>query len=155
MSAVDQESAAVETVDADAWMNESVFCDDELVGRITSGATSHHIGNCLSMAAAVAVFDVLERDRLVERAAELGDHAVRRLRDLAGRCDKIKEVRGKGLFIGVELTEPGRPIVDKCLQRNVMINVTQDTVLRLAPPLVISRRQLDEGLDTLEEIIAS
>ncbi len=112
-------------------------------------------GNCLSMAAAAAVFDVLERDRLVERAAELGDHAVRRLRDLAGRCDKIKEVRGKGLFIGVELTEPGRPIVDKCLQRNIMINVTQDTVLRLAPPLVISRQQLDEGLDTLEEIIAS
>ena len=119
-------------------------------------------GNCLSMAVASTIFNVLERDRLVERAAELGAHAMDRLRQFAASHPVVKDVRGKGLFIGVELDpgakgatfKQGGDIVGRCLEGGVLINATQGVVLRLAPPVTIDQEQLDNGLTVIEQVLS-
>lgn len=118
-------------------------------------------GNCLAMAAAAAVFQVLERDGLVQRAAELGQHVMARLNHFAQACKAIAQVRGRGLFIGIELN-PDAPgawfknasqVAERCMEQGVLVNATRDVVLRLAPPLIISREELDQGLEVLERAI--
>ena len=118
-------------------------------------------GNCLSMAVASTIFSVLERDGLVDRAAELGDHAMDRLRQFATSHPVVKDVRGKGLFIGVELDpdaegawfKQGGEVVGRCLERGVLVNATQGVVLRLAPPVTIDQEQLDNGLTVIEQVL--
>src|SRR5690606_35304944 len=103
-------------------------------------------GNCVSMAVSAAIFNVIEREKLHERATELGEYAQGRLREMAGRQRVIKQVRGKGLFIGVELDvnaggwfKSATDVVNRCLERGLRINGTQNTVLRIAPALVVTR----------------
>ncbi|MFP4144145.1 MAG: aspartate aminotransferase family protein [Phycisphaeraceae bacterium] len=118
-------------------------------------------GNCLSMAVAAEIFRVLERDHLVEHAAEMGELAMTRLRDLAERCPAVREVRGKGLFIGIDVDpdaegawfSDARDILSRALERGLLINATHGTILRLAPALVISPDELSKGLDLLEEVL--
>ncbi|MDP6061377.1 MAG: acetylornithine transaminase [Pirellulaceae bacterium] len=116
-------------------------------------------GNCLGMAVAATIFDVLERDGLVAQADQLGAIAMQRLRTMAPTCPAIRNVRGRGLFIAIELDLPSSPykqiheIVDRCLQRGVLVNGTQQTVLRLAPPLVIDEQTLEDGLHVLQEVL--
>ena len=147
-----------------------VMCATELVASYFDyrehGGVAHATtlgGNCLAMAAAATVFDVIQRDGLVERAVAMGSYAVERLRRFAAANPVIKQVRGKGLFIGVELDPQAKgasftqasEIVDRCLARGVLINATQGTVLRLAPPLVIDQDQLDTGLNIIEQVLTS
>lgn len=118
-------------------------------------------GNCLGMAVAAKVFEVIERDGLLERATRLGEAAIARLRSFAQKHPAVKTVRGKGLFIGVELDpgasgawfKNGSDVVNKALERGLIINATQGTVLRLAPALTIDEPLLDEGLDLLESVL--
>ena len=118
-------------------------------------------GNCLSMAVTAAIFDVFERDGLVPRAKTLGDKAMKRLATFAKDHPIIKTVRGKGLFIGVELdfaAAPGKyenagEIVKACMQRGVLINGVQGNVLRIAPALTIEADEFDRGLDVLEDVL--
>lgn len=118
-------------------------------------------GNCLAMAVAAKVFEVIQRDHLTEHAAQLGTYAMERLRTLAKQTPTIADVRGKGLFIGIELN-PNAPgawfknageVVNRCLNQGLLINATQSTVLRLAPALIIERSDLDEGLDRLHRVL--
>ena len=128
----------------------------ELNDSVKRGGVAHATtlgGNCISMAASAAVFKVLERDGLVRSAAELGEGMLDRLQELAGRTERVSQVRGKGLFIGIEMAEEGKPIVQACMERGVLINATRESVLRLAPPLVINPEQIDEGLSVIEEVI--
>ena len=118
-------------------------------------------GNCLSMAVSATIFNVIERDGLLLHAAGLGRHAVQRLQGFAQKCPLVKQVRGKGLFIGIELApERGAwfanaaDVVNKCMAKGVLINGTQNTILRLAPAMTITREQLDAGLDVVESVIA-
>jgi len=109
-------------------------------------------GNCLSMAVTAKIFEVLERDGLVDHAAQLGDYAVQRLRDFANTCPNVVAVRGKGLFIGIEL-QAAPDLAKRCLDHGLLINMAQQKVVRLAPPLVITRAELDRGLDILEPLL--
>jgi acetylornithine/succinyldiaminopimelate/putrescine aminotransferase len=118
-------------------------------------------GNAICMAAAARIFEVIERDGLVRRAAELGERTMSRLRRFAEQVPAVKQVRGKGMFIGIDVDpaadgawfESGPDIVKAALARGVYINATQQTVLRLAPPLIISDDLLDRGLSILEGVI--
>ena len=110
-------------------------------------------GNCLAMAASHAVFTVLERDGLVARAEEMGRHVQERFTAMKSNGAGIVEVRGKGLFIGVELDKPAKEIVDACREEGVMINATQGSVLRVAPPLIVEPGPLDHGLDVIERAL--
>lgn len=126
------------------------------------GGTKHATtlgGNAVSMAVAARMFEVLERDGLVERAAALGERIKARLRAFAGETGTIAEVRGEGLFLGIELRttdqwyDTGADVVNKAMDAGLMINATQGNVLRLAPPLTISNEELDEGLTILEKVL--
>jgi len=146
-----------------------VMCASERVAKYFDyrehGGVAHATtlgGNCLAMAVAAKIFEVIERDGLVERASEVGDATMTRLRTFAESCPAIKEVRGRGLFIGIELDpsakgatlKQGSDVVSKCLDRAVVINATQGTVLRLAPPITIDQEQLDNGLTVIEQVLS-
>jgi predicted acetylornithine/succinylornithine family transaminase len=108
-------------------------------------------GNPLCAAAGVAVMKLIERERLVARAARKGAAIMKAIREAHLAC--VKEVRGAGLMIGVELDRPGKEAFNKCLQRGLLINCTAETVLRLAPPAVIGERDIKTGLDILIDVL--
>ena len=103
-------------------------------------------GNPLACAASLGAIDALE-EGLVDRSEKLGKYFIEKLGEL--RHDYIKEVRGKGLMIGMELTINGDSIIDKARDRGVLLNCISETVLRFAPPLVITKEQIDRVVAVL------
>ncbi|MDR2727422.1 MAG: aspartate aminotransferase family protein [Deltaproteobacteria bacterium] len=113
-------------------------------------------GGALIAAIGAKVLEIMERDRIVEHTAELGDRFLEKLRALAARQPgKIAEIRGCGLMLGIELAVPGKPVWEELMQRGFVLNLTQDTVLRLLPPLVIAEADLEMFLVALEEILSA
>ena len=110
-------------------------------------------GNPIAAAAACAVIETILEERLLDNANEVGGYAMGRLRELQANQPKIKEVRGAGLMIGVELAQSGAGVYRKCLEKGLLINCTHDTVLRLMPALTVSREEIDEGLCILTEAL--
>lgn len=131
----------------------------ELYDSKKQGAVKHAStlgGNCIAMAVTAAIFQVLERDGLVERAAKLGDRLLSRL--TAAKWPGVKSVRGKGLFVGIEFDESARKVADvvkACLDRGLIVGSAQQNTLRIAPALVVEQSHLDEGLSILEDVIAA
>ncbi|BCL81131.1 acetylornithine and succinylornithine aminotransferase [Ktedonobacteria bacterium brp13] len=123
-------------------------------GRIVKGSHGSTFGgNPLACASALATLDILEREALPERAARLGVHALERLRAL--HSPLIREVRGCGLLIGIELTKRVQPYLEALLQRGILALPAGANVLRLLPPLVITAEQLDRALDIIAEVLAA
>jgi len=110
-------------------------------------------GNPLVCAAAIAVFDAIESEGLLENARLMGEYAMGKLRAMADEIDLIKEVRGVGLMIGVELTIPGADIANTCMDRGLLINCTHDTVLRFMPPMIVKKRHIDQSLRILRGVL--
>jgi predicted acetylornithine/succinylornithine family transaminase len=110
-------------------------------------------GNPLAARAALATIETIEADSLLERAGHLEARFRERFTALKGRCPLIQEVRTKGAMVGVQLAVDGAPVVQKCLERGLLINCTHTTVLRLLPALNLSDEQLDEGCDVLDEVL--
>ncbi len=108
-------------------------------------------GNPLACAVARAALRVVVEEQLSERSAELGVYALERLRAMQHKV--IAEVRGKGLWIGIELTVKARPICEALERRGLLCKETHDTVIRLAPPLVISREDLAWGIDQIDAVL--
>ncbi len=118
-------------------------------------------GNCLAMAVTAEIFRVIERDLLLDHAAALGRYAVERLLAFSKKCPAISAVRGRGLFIGIDLDPANATaftnaadVVNRCMEQGVLINGTQNTILRIAPSLTITRQQMDDGLDVMERAIS-
>lgn len=112
-------------------------------------------GNPLAAAVALEALDVLFDEQLIERSAELGSHLLTQLRAI--RSPLIREVRGIGLFVGVELAPAGISARDVCarlLAHGILTKDTHETVIRFAPPLVVTRRQLDWALTRIREVFA-
>jgi acetylornithine/N-succinyldiaminopimelate aminotransferase len=120
----------------------------------TSEHASTFGGNPLACATALASIKVIEEEELVEKSRELGAYFMEKVHD-DGVDSKpaVKEIRGKGLMIGMELTKPCGEMVAKALERNILINCTSDKVIRLVPPLVISEEEIDKVISVLYEII--
>lgn len=110
-------------------------------------------GNAICMAVSRTIFDIIERDDLVGKASALGEYAVARLRSEKRISAKIADVRGKGLFLGIELKRPPEKLTEKAIEKGLIINLTAKTVIRLAPPINIERQLLDQGLDVLVSIL--
>jgi ornithine--oxo-acid transaminase len=108
-------------------------------------------GNPLACAVARAALRVLIDENLIQRSAELGAYAMQRLSNI--RSPKIAALRGKGLWIAIELTSPARPFCEALKERGVLCKETHDTVVRMAPPLMISRDDLDWGIDQIESVL--
>jgi ornithine--oxo-acid transaminase len=109
-------------------------------------------GNPLGAAVARAALKVILDEDLPARSAELGGYALDRLRRIESR--RIKEVRGKGLWIGVELHGPARPLCEALKDRGVLCKETHENVIRLAPPLTIAPDDLAWGLDQMEAVLS-
>lgn len=112
-------------------------------------------GNPICMAVARTIFDVMERENLVQHAADLGELAFARLRSEPKIREKITDVRGRGLMIGIQLKDPPEKFVDKALARGLVVNLTAKQVVRLAPAINIARGVWLEGLDRVIELIAA
>ncbi len=110
-------------------------------------------GNPLACAAALETLNVMEEEEIFERARVRGDYMMTRLRDISTNWPAIREVRGMGLMIGVELNFAGGDVVNEMLKRGVLSNCASDVVIRLLPPLVISKEEIDKVIDVLVESI--
>jgi acetylornithine/N-succinyldiaminopimelate aminotransferase len=108
-------------------------------------------GNPLACATALAAIKVMEAEKLVQRSRELGEYFMDEVG--IGSNPIVKELRGKGLMLAIELTKPCAEIVADALERGILINCTSNNVIRLVPPLVISKEELDEVISVLREII--
>jgi 4-aminobutyrate aminotransferase len=120
-------------------------------------------GNPVSLAAAEAVIDVIREENLLENARVQGDYIIKRFRELMDEIELIGEVRGKGLMIGVELVkdrdtkEPARKemswIINNAFKRGLLIISAGVSTLRIAPPLIISREEVEKGIEILEKLL--
>ncbi len=118
-----------------------------------SHATTFGGGALVSTAAARTV-GIMQKDRLAERAARMGDFAMALFEDVkAQHPGKIATIRGMGLMLGIELTFPGAEVWKKLLERGFILNLTQDTVLRLLPPLVIEQEDLKLFASALADVL--
>jgi acetylornithine aminotransferase len=112
-------------------------------------------GGPLVCAAALAVLDTLESDGLLEHAHKVGQVMKARLDSALGSVAGVKEIRGQGLMIGIELDRPCGELVTKAMQNGLLINVTREKVVRLLPPLIITMQEADMLLDILIPLIQS
>lgn len=110
-------------------------------------------GNPLGCAVARAALRVLVEEKLVERSAELGAYFMQRLRSI--QAPIIQEVRGKGLWIGIELRGKARPYCEALMQEGILCKETHDHVIRIAPPLVITREELDWAFDRIAKVLTA
>lgn len=112
-------------------------------------------GNPICATVSRTIFDVIEREKLTDHAAALGEQAVAKLRNEPKLKGKIADVRGRGLMLGIELVHPPEKIVERGLERGLIINLTAQKVVRLAPPINISRELWNEGLNSVIDLITS
>ncbi|MDD3988067.1 MAG: aspartate aminotransferase family protein [Candidatus Omnitrophica bacterium] len=103
--------------------------------------------------AALAVLKAVKKEKLLANARKMGEYLFLLLNALEDRYDVIKEVRGMGLMAGVELNTEGRPIVEKCLVKGLLINCTHEKVLRLMPALNVTKKEIDKAITILESVL--
>jgi len=128
-----------------------VAANKEILGVFNPGSHGSTFGgNPLACAVSIAALDVLFEEKLVDRSFELGKHFQEKLREI--KHPDIKEVRGKGLFIGVELHVPARPYCEKLQDEGLLCKETHDTVIRFAPPLVITKEELDWAIEKVKKV---
>lgn len=108
-------------------------------------------GNPLACAVASAAMDVIVEEDLAKRSDELGQYFLEQLRQLDN--PDIKEIRGRGLFIGVELHTKARPYAEKLKELGLLCKETHETTIRFAPPLIISREELDWALERIRQVL--
>jgi len=111
-------------------------------------------GGPLACAVAIAVIDVLDKDKLLAHATEVGDYFQQQLRGLAKRHEAIIDVRGIGLMVAAELDSPelAKLAVAEMLKRHILINCTSETVLRFLPPYILQRSHVDTTIQALDEV---
>jgi len=132
----------------------AMMANEEIAAALVPGKhASTFGGNALACAAAVAVIEAIEEENLLENATDLGQYTKEKLNQLKEKHFIIDHVRGIGLMIGVQLTSSGKEIADKCLEKGLRINCTQGTVLRLMPPMIVTKSQIDQAIDILDSVL--
>lgn len=113
-------------------------------------------GNPLACAAVYATLGTIKSEGLVEKVAQKGEYFIGELKKLQAKYPAlVKEVRGRGLILGMELTKEGRPVVEHCLANGVIINCTAGSVIRIVPPLIISKEEIDLVVAALDKALAA
>nr|WGD85993.1 ornithine--oxo-acid transaminase [Bacillus subtilis] len=129
-----------------------IAADREILGVFNPGSHGSTFGgNPLACAVSIASLEVLEDEKLADRSLELGEYFKSELESIDNPV--IKEVRGRGLFIGVELTEAARPYCERLKEEGLLCKETHDTVIRFAPPLVISKEDLDWAIEKIKHVL--
>jgi acetylornithine/N-succinyldiaminopimelate aminotransferase len=124
---------------------------------VEGGAVPHAStfgGNPLACAAARTVIATIESEGLLDHCARAGEHLAGRLSALAAtHAERCEGARGRGLLQGLVLREPAAPVVAACRERGLLLSVAGGTVVRFAPPLIVTTEQLDQAVDTLEQVL--
>ena len=123
------------------------------LGPGTHGSTFG--GNPLVCAAALAAMQTINEKTLLDNCRAMGAYLTEQLEQLKGKYSFIKEIRGLGLIIGVELAIQGGPLVIKAMERGLLMNCTVGNVLRFVPPLIVNRAEIDEAMTILDEVLAT
>lgn len=130
----------------------AVLASREILGVFRPGDHGSTFGgNPLGCAVARTALAVLKEEKLVERSAELGAYFLEKLKSIKSAA--IKEVRGRGLWIGVELTTMARPYCEALMDEGILCKETHDHVIRIAPPLVITREELDWAFERIKKVL--
>ncbi len=134
----------------------AMLAREEVAESFTPGTHAATFGgNPLSSAAGVAALRVTLEDGILENCQRSSAHFLRRLGDLQKKYPFIKEVRGKGLMIGMECSREVKSAVNECLKRGFLINCTSDTVMRFVPPLIVTPKEIDRLVQCLDDIFSS
>jgi acetylornithine/succinyldiaminopimelate/putrescine aminotransferase len=132
----------------------AMICRDEFAGDLRPGMhASTFGGNSLAMAAGLATGLTIEKEGILEHVQELAEEARTWLEALQQRLPIIREIRICGMMIGIDLSIPSAPAVAKCMERGVLINATNNTVVRLLPALNVPSADLMEGLQVVAEVL--
>jgi ornithine--oxo-acid transaminase len=130
----------------------ALAADHAILGVFEPGSHGSTFGgNPLGCAVAIAALDVLIDENLSQRSLELGEYFLNQLKKIQN--PHIVEVRGRGLFIGVELDSPARPYCEALMQKGLLCKETHDNVIRFAPPLIISQEDLDDAIRRIQEVL--
>ncbi|MDM5312795.1 ornithine--oxo-acid transaminase [Peribacillus frigoritolerans] len=130
-----------------------VAANREILGVFNPGSHGSTFGgNPLACAVSIASLEVLEEEKLAERSLELGQYFMDSLKEI--KNPMIKDIRGRGLFIGVELTEAARPYCEQLKEEKLLCKETHDTVIRFAPPLVITKEDLDWAIERIKKVLS-
>jgi ornithine--oxo-acid transaminase len=130
----------------------AVAANEEILGVFNPGSHGSTFGgNPLGAACALAALDVLENENLVERSRELGSYFINELKKIEGSM--IVDIRGKGLFIGLELNQVARPICERLAELGILCKDTKKNTIRFAPPLIITKEELDYAIDKIKKVI--
>jgi predicted acetylornithine/succinylornithine family transaminase len=128
----------------------AMLATKEIAGSFDAGSHGSTFGgNALTCATAISVMDVLLHDGVLDNCREQGAYLAERLQ----RMDGVLSVRGAGLLVGAELDRPGQPVVEQCREAGLLINCTAERILRLSPPLIVTRREVDEAAQILEGVL--
>lgn len=128
-----------------------VVANKDVLGVFNPGSHGSTFGgNPLACAVSIASIQVLQEEKLAERSLELGEYFMEELRKIDN--PHIKEIRGRGLFIGMELDTEARPYCEKLMELGLLCKETHDTVIRFAPPLIISKEDLDWALERIQKV---
>ncbi|MDN4609094.1 ornithine--oxo-acid transaminase [Sporosarcina highlanderae] len=131
-----------------------VVANKDILGVFNPGSHGSTFGgNPMACAVSIASLEVLQDEKLADKSLELGNYFIEELKKI--NHSSIKEVRGRGLFIGLELTEEARPYCEKLKELGLLCKETHDTVIRFAPPLIIKKEELDWALEQINKVFAS
>ncbi len=111
-------------------------------------------GSPIVCAAALAVFDVIKKDKLLANTNKMSSYLKGKLEALKKKYHFIKEIRTIGLIIGIELSIKGEDIYRECIHKGLLINCTQDTVLRIMPPITVNKAEIDKAIAVLDKVLA-
>lgn len=130
----------------------AIAADKEVMDVFDPGSHGSTFGgNPLGVAAAKRAIEVIEEENFVESSLEMGRYLRKKLKDIDSSL--IKDVRGRGLFVGIELKEKARPYSEALKDEGVLVKDTKGTVLRLAPPLIITEEEIDWSLERIEKVL--
>jgi acetylornithine/N-succinyldiaminopimelate aminotransferase len=110
-------------------------------------------GNPLSCAAALAVLETIEKEKIIENAFLSGSQLIRKLSELGRQYEVVRDVRGLGLLAALELEVPAGTVYEQCRSKGLLLNVAQENVVRLAPPLTVTEKDVDYAVQRLDEVL--
>ncbi len=132
----------------------AMLAQRDIAGSLRPGThASTFGGNPIAAAAGIAMLETIEQDGLLERATQNAELFGELLGELQDSCDHVREIRQAGLMIGIELEFEGAPIVQGCLEQGLLINCTQNNVLRLLPAMNIESEQIQRGMEILSNVV--
>jgi acetylornithine aminotransferase len=126
----------------------------EIAAALSAGTHGSTFGGTpFVTSVALATLTTVLEEKIPDRAARMGRHLMDGLRDVGRRHPVVRDVRGRGLLIGVELTQPVTPLVDACREAGLLVLSAGEKVLRLTPPLIVGEAECDRALEIIDRVL--